>query len=251
MVAGILHRDLSLNNIMYRIVKKKNKAGVMEEKLYGVLTDFDLASWTKTLNKDYTKTSQQRTGTPPFMAYGLLKGSDPLHLYRHDLESLFYIMLILATHYEIQLPTEGEQGGLRTRQGLEELPYQMWFDQRSYRALASFKRDFIQELDDLDIPPSFEDFRGWLEEIRLSFRRGIRSQGIYAEEEAARRRRRDNGLKDEGAPMFDDETLGGHVNYSALINPARELKGKLKGLIIRYDPSPPTSTSPADTIFVF
>lgn len=68
-----------------------------------MLTDFNLASWTKDLGKDYTRTSQQRTETPPCMAHGLLDGSDDRHLYRHDPESLFYIMLIVATHYEIQL----------------------------------------------------------------------------------------------------------------------------------------------------
>ena len=47
---------------------------------------------------------------PSFMVYKLLGGSDVLHLYRHDLESLFYVMLILATHYEIQPPTKKEGG---------------------------------------------------------------------------------------------------------------------------------------------
>jgi len=107
---------------------------VVERKVYGVLTDYDLASWTRTLRDDYTKTSQQRTGTPPFMAVGLLDGTDALHLYRHDAESRFYIMLILATHYEIK---KGEGGGLRTRQGLQELPYQSWFDQPFYKGLAA------------------------------------------------------------------------------------------------------------------
>ena len=94
---------------MYLIAKEKNEAGVVEEKVCGVLTDFDLASWTNTLNQDYTKTSQQRTGTPPpHITHGLLDGSDGLHLYRHDLESLFYIMLILATHYKVRAPGEGK-----------------------------------------------------------------------------------------------------------------------------------------------
>ena len=43
------------------------------------------------------------------MAHGLLNF---LHLYRHDVEPLFYIMLILATHYKIQVPKEGESGGV-------------------------------------------------------------------------------------------------------------------------------------------
>ena len=104
---GILHRDLSPNNIVYRIIKSK---------VYGVLTDYDLTSWTSLLTSDYTKTSQQRTGTPPFMAFGLLDGTDALHLYRHDVESLFHVMLIMATHHEIQPRRKGEAGGVRMRE---------------------------------------------------------------------------------------------------------------------------------------
>ena len=227
---------------MYRIVKEENKAGVMEEKLYGVLTDFDLASWTKTLNEDYTKTSQQRTGTPPFMAHGLLDGSDPLHLYRHDLESLFYIMLILATHYKIQAPQDGEEGGIRTR---NKHPYGKWFNRQSYQDLASFKQTFFWKFDNLDISPDFKDFRAWLSALRLVLGRGIRSKWAHNDELEALGQGQDSGSEDELVPEFDNETLGGHVNYSALINPVRKLKGKLKGLIIRYDPSLPTSTGSA------
>ena len=34
-----------------------------EGKVYGVLTDFDLSSWTADLTSTYAKTSQQRAGT--------------------------------------------------------------------------------------------------------------------------------------------------------------------------------------------
>ncbi|KAJ3715618.1 protein kinase [Lentinula guzmanii] len=72
--AGILHRDLSIGNIMFRRI---------EGKVYGgPASDF-------------------RTGTRPFMSVDLLdpdwKGG---HLYRHDLESLFFIMICLACRYE-------------------------------------------------------------------------------------------------------------------------------------------------------
>jgi len=222
---------------MYRIVREKNSAGVVEEKVCGVLTDFDLASWTEDLKNDYSKTSQQRTGTPPFMAYGLLRGSDALHLYRHDLESLFYIMLILATHYEIRLPTEEEEGGLRTRRGLKELPYQMWFDQPSYRTLASSKRDFFSDVDDFNLSPAFKDFDDWLWDLRLSFGRGTQAKWNH-ESSIFLWRRQGGGSENKPVPEFDDETLGGNVNYSALIDPVRRLKGELEGLIIRYDPPP-------------
>ena len=223
---------------MYRMV---------EEKVCGVLTDFDLASWTKDLAQDYTRTSQQRTGTPPYMAYGLLDGTDDRHLYRHDLESLFYIMLIVVTHYEIQLPTRGESGGLRTRQASGGLPCEMWFDQTSYQALASYKHTFFSNLQRLSLSPAFEDFRDWLRYLHLSFRRGIRAKEVHEEELTAPPLPQNSGSEDEDTLMFDDETLGGHVDYSALIDPVRRLKGNLEGLIIRYDPPPSTSAGRAKT----
>ena len=233
---------------MCRIIKEKNKAGVREIKeVYGVLTDYDLSSWTASLMSDYTKTSQQRTGTPPFMARGLLDGSEALHLYRHDVESLFYIMLILATHYEIEAPGKGKVGGVQVRQGLEKLPYQVWFDQPSYTALADSKLGFLSAFRHLDLSPTFEDFRGWLEDLYLSFRRGVHFKLIHEDDLMSLQQRRGRASEDKVIPAFDDETLGGHVHYSALVDPVGSLEGELKGLIVRYlPPSPPTSTGVAN-----
>ena len=237
-----------MNNIMYRMI---------EGTAHGVLTDYDLSSWTASLTLDYSKTSQQRTGTPPFMAYGLLDGRDAIHLYRHDVESLFYIMLILATHYEFEAPKRkkgrrvqirpGEgvrtrqgggvrpQQGIRIRLGLKELPYRAWFNQPSCKALADSKHVFISDMQDFKLSPTFEDFRGWLEDIHQSFRRGILSRRIYLEDLVYLQRQ--NGRpKGETVPAFDDETLAGHVSYSALIDPVRNLKGNLADLVVRYDP---------------
>ena len=228
---------------MDRIVKGENAEGVVEEKVYGVLADFGLSSWTKDMNEDYSKMSQQRTGTPPFMTYELLDGSDGLHLYRHNLESLFYTMLILVTRYEIQPLTEKEEGGLRMRQGLEELPYQNWFGEPTYDALADHKRTFFSKLQDLDLSPDFEDFREWLEELRLSFRLGIHAKENYEDALMALQSRRRGGSEGGVTRKFDYETLDGHAEYSTLIDPAHDLKGELEGLVIRYDPSLSTPTS--------
>ena len=192
----------------------------IDGKVYGVLTDFDLSSWTASLTSDYTKTSQQRTGTPPYMAYGLLNGIDGLHLYRHDVESLFYIMLILATHHEIHIPQSGPKaGGVRMRRGLEVPPYEEWFDQPSYKTLASDKYHFLKHAAEFNLSPSFEGFREWLNALHLSFRRGFHAQDTC----------------ELNGGEFDNETMGGHVRYSALTDSARNLKGKLGGLIVRYD----------------
>ncbi|KAJ2916659.1 hypothetical protein MD484_g3732, partial [Candolleomyces efflorescens] len=42
-----------------------------------------------------------RTGTPPFMAIDLLNEITPPHVYRHELESLFYTLLWSALHYNL------------------------------------------------------------------------------------------------------------------------------------------------------
>ena len=224
---GILHRDVSPNNIMYRIVKSK---------VYGVLADYDLASWASSLTSDYTKTSQQRTGTPPFMAFGLLDGSNGLHLYRHDVESFFYVMAIMATQYEIQARRKGDAGGVRMRQG--KLPFELWFDEPSYEKLASFKQTFLLNLGHLDLSPTFEDFRGWLVKLQISFYRGLLCAKQHKLEAAMV-----SGNRGVPSP-FDEETLGGYVNYSALTDPARHLEGKLKGLVVRYRSQPPPLPTP-------
>ena len=88
---GILHRDLSLHNIMCRI----DTEGQQEQEVYGVLTDYDLSSWKEDLKGDYTRTSQ-RTGTPPYMTGELLQPRCTNHLYRRNVESLFYVMLLMC-----------------------------------------------------------------------------------------------------------------------------------------------------------
>jgi len=139
---GILHRDLSFNNIMHRLIEWKNTKGEREQKVYGVLTDYDLSSWMESMNPDYTKTSQQRTGTPPYMAQELLKGTSPLHLYRHDVESLFYIMLLMSARHTIGTP-EGEEKSRVIMRGSTGLPYQDWFNEPRYHMLGALKAAFF------------------------------------------------------------------------------------------------------------
>ncbi|KAJ4469281.1 protein kinase [Lentinula aciculospora] len=85
----ILHRDISQGNIMVR-----EKDG---EK-YGVLNDWDLSSW---INEQRDgPTSKFRTGTKPYMAHEQHSyGWQGPHRFRHDLESLFYVILLLACLY--------------------------------------------------------------------------------------------------------------------------------------------------------
>ena len=80
-VGKVLHRDISINNIMFR--EEGNK-------ISGVLNDYDMA-----VDSSRTEggTGHQRTGTKPFLAAELHLPIPLTHSYRHDLESLTYCLL--------------------------------------------------------------------------------------------------------------------------------------------------------------
>ncbi|TFY76103.1 hypothetical protein EWM64_g7906, partial [Hericium alpestre] len=92
--AHVLHRDLSVNNVMFRV----STIGTV-----GVLNDWDLSEdMTKREPDDSSAnaTARHRTGTAPFMALELLKKDPPRHLYRHDLESFINILIWCAVHFD-------------------------------------------------------------------------------------------------------------------------------------------------------
>ncbi|KAI0641065.1 hypothetical protein C8Q79DRAFT_930332 [Trametes meyenii] len=91
-INSIHHQDLSLNNLTYR-----DRGGTN----YAVLDNWDLAIDAETLQ---TYISSEKMGTVPFMAIDLLPKEEVCgqvrHLYRHDLESFFYILVWLLFCYE-------------------------------------------------------------------------------------------------------------------------------------------------------
>ncbi|KAJ3889009.1 protein kinase [Lentinula edodes] len=149
---GILHRDLSSGNIMYR---RKNG------KVYGVLNDFDLSSRVRDMDKG--PTSKQRTGTRPFMSLDLLNPDwEGGHLYRHDLESLFYIMLCLACRYEAPgVPSPDPR------------PYSEWFSGTDAEVLSNKSKFLLNALSKgLPVQPYFSSFKQWLWKIFKGLRLG-------------------------------------------------------------------------------
>ena len=79
----IIHRDI---NSMLR--KEGDNVDV-------VSNDFDLAVFRDV----QSSSSKQRTGTKPFMAIDLLQRNAAVHMYRHDLESMFYVLVWIASHF--------------------------------------------------------------------------------------------------------------------------------------------------------
>jgi len=82
------------------------------------------------------------------------------------------------------------------------------------------------------VTPSFEGFRVWLHDLQWLFSEGFALRTAHAVE----RGRRAKGHHD--LVPFDDETLGGCIDFSAFIEAVHHLTGELEGLVIRYDPSP-------------
>ncbi|KAF5343297.1 hypothetical protein D9758_016495 [Tetrapyrgos nigripes] len=144
--AKIFHRDISMANIMF--VRKDGA-------VCGILNDFDLAARLPLPMKRY---SQQRTGTKPYMSHDLL---DPVsqrfyrgHTYRHDLESLFYVVLILTSHYNGNLDQESIHGV-----AMVPMPYfHDWFTSTNV-AVAEKKSKLLQHPDAFPTQNFFKGFR--------------------------------------------------------------------------------------------
>jgi serine/threonine protein kinase len=179
-VPKILHRDISLNNLMLR------KEG---DKVYAVLNDFDLA-----VSADVKSTSsKQRTGTKPFMAIDLLRPDPPVHMCRHDLESMFYVLVWITSRFH---------GGKE----IADAPLQEWADQGG-ATLVDKKHSFI--LSEPPPPtPEFDLLGHWVVSLQTMIRDGFSARTKYRSELAVAVR-----SKAMYAPAFEDETLGGFVTF--------------------------------------
>ncbi|KAJ3845649.1 hypothetical protein EV368DRAFT_21357, partial [Lentinula lateritia] len=141
----ILHRDISEGNIM---VREKNG------QKYGVLNDWDLASWLSTQNE--VSTSKFRTGTKPYMAHEQHSSDwQGPHRFRHDLESVFYVILLLVSLYssptkKVRFPSTGDHR------------YEKWHKQND-EYLRGKKVDIILNWKWQAFPqPFFSGFTSWL-----------------------------------------------------------------------------------------
>ncbi|KAJ3723259.1 protein kinase [Lentinula raphanica] len=172
---NILHRDLSIGNLMFR-----RKEG----KVYGVLNDFDLSSTVARMAQG--PSSKERTGTRPFMSPDLLnslwKGG---HFPRHDLESLFFIILCLVC-----------------RPCAEPRPFTKWFV-GSDADVYAYKVSFIFDSPDPPIQPYFTTFEPWVTALRDCLADGYEHRPKIRASNVAQPR----------AVDYDWETLGGTVTY--------------------------------------
>jgi hypothetical protein len=179
------------------------------------------------------------------MAQELLQRTSKIHLYRHDVESLFWIMLMMCGRHSIEEEMgDGKEAKMQVVMREGRLPYEDWFNERKYTALGLSKESFFMKVEAIELSPQFEDFRGWLRGLQHCFSEGFKLQRSRSQQGPLVWLPSGfvGGVK--LAPVeFDEETLGGWISYSNVIAFARSLEGELKGLVIRYDP--PTTPTPA------
>jgi Fungal protein kinase len=159
------------------------------DKVYAVLNDFDLA-----VSADVKSTSsKQRTGTKPFMAIDLLRPDPPVHVYRHDLEPMFYVLVWITSRFH-----DGEE--------ITDAPLREWADEDG-TTLVDKKHSFI--LSEPPPPTSEFDLLGrWVVSLQKMMRNGFSARSEYRSELAIAVR-----SKITYPPTFDDETLGGFVMF--------------------------------------
>ncbi|KAG5802275.1 hypothetical protein H9Q74_007618 [Fusarium xylarioides] len=139
----ILHRDISINNIIITEAKSSDESR-------GTLIDLD-AAIDMTAEKPSRKTI---TGTKPFMAIGLLQGEE--NGYRHDIESFFYVLLFSATiDRKVGLPAN--------------TPLQKWMG-GTWAYLANRKADDLADpkFDEIlaGFQPDFKELKGLARALR-------------------------------------------------------------------------------------
>lgn len=122
--------------------------------IHGVLTDHDLATRT---DVPLSPSSYHRTGTEPYMAIDLLqKSPPPAYLYRHDLESLYYVLVCIVCSNEDE-------------------PLQDWF---SFQGIDLARQKVVFFAYSLALTPrhGFGEFTKWIVPIHRAFQLGIRAQ---------------------------------------------------------------------------
>ncbi|KAF6743442.1 hypothetical protein DFP72DRAFT_1177961 [Ephemerocybe angulata] len=158
---GILHRDLSENNLMLC------RAGGGRAK--GIVNDWDMAAF---VERNGATSAHNRTGTPPFMAWDLVKHPDyapyrPTHWYRHDLESFLYILIWAALHYNLREGTRDSKTSTHVKSWLSEDNIDNATAKYEFCSIPSHNASAARKS---GLKPGFEDlWEDWITPLRRLF----------------------------------------------------------------------------------
>lgn len=161
--ANILHRDVSVNNIMCDIQADGTPVFI--------LNDFDLAKVVTEQGDSRGATSNHRTGTLPFMADDLVKDmgmnrnteSNLPHRLRHDFQSLFWSTLWCTARIE---PVQDDA----LKAVIEEKT--LCWEVGPLQTIGNNKTALLTQNADFDafpITPKFARYRSYLDRWRIVF----------------------------------------------------------------------------------
>ncbi|KAF5383673.1 hypothetical protein D9615_003853 [Tricholomella constricta] len=191
--AKVLHRDLSENNLMF-----KRTDDTSDGKIKGILNDWDMASGVEANDEILPSTATHRTGTIPFMAIDLLvvNRRPPPHLFRHDLESFFYILIWAAFYYDF------DKKERRSTEPSTQPPLERW-NNADLKGCANSKMAFLfnsiarEQLLAL-VPPENQSLLPWMRSVWLLFSKANVVRGTNFDTPEA---------------GWDDKTLGGFLTF--------------------------------------
>ncbi|KAK0201085.1 hypothetical protein DFS33DRAFT_1490386 [Desarmillaria ectypa] len=161
------------------------------------------------------------------MAYQLLandeKGYPPKHLYRHDIESIFYVILLLCCRYKLVDTPNSLDSEILQRMKVPSR-FDSWY-KLDRAQLKAEKGDFL--MGDVTSSPTVNSgwtaFQPWVTGLHQQFMDGLNAR-------KAHNLRRTRGKATES---FDDETLQGCVSYSAVVDTCCQFAGST--LVVHND----------------
>jgi Fe-S-cluster containining protein len=173
-----------------------------EDQAKGLPEDCKMAPLKDPLVKvDQLLAPRPRTGTPTYLAIDLLDEDPPPHVYRHELESFFYILLWTALHYDdvgvrhptLELVEEWEEAFKLKRNRLSK---------------ACFFGDASEGTETLDaIRPEFQSLRQeWIEPLYWLIRDARQSVPV--------KRPGQEPLKED----YDKDTYGGRLTFRTFMS---------------------------------
>lgn len=160
-----------------------------DDQVYGVLNDFDLARFVGN-----PASSNQRTGTRPFMSIAALRGENVQ--YYDELESLYYCLLTYTSRRVLTSTGTQSRWGwtdhIVCRTDVTEQPYNDWFDiNATDKNIADNKEVHFKPKKGVSPPsalvePSFHSEVGkWIDSVRRAFIRQNYTQLDYPEHQEA------------------------------------------------------------------
>ena len=168
---GILHRDVSINNIIAitspLATMPRTPPTIGSEflytpgtELYGCLIDLDYAV---VVAEQDTSGIPERTGTYPFIAIAILRGT-ATHRYRHDLESFLYVLLWVACY-----PVAGTRSALQPAPPEDARQRDRWPPDDPLNAWGSESEAIVASLKTSNIVSDEDVFEELLERFRPGF----------------------------------------------------------------------------------